>query len=102
MKACWRKAEAQADLQSCGKEAYEELKKVTEFFGESYDAMDPSRILRIVRDFMRLFDKSTKEIQVCGGCVMRGQKLVGNVLGFATLWQSEAATTDWNLDGHKH
>ncbi|KAK9817525.1 hypothetical protein WJX74_007435 [Apatococcus lobatus] len=53
-----------SELESCGKTAHEELKKVTEFFGESYDALDPSRILRIVRDFMRLFDKSTKEIQI--------------------------------------
>lgn len=45
-------------------EAYDELKKAAEFFGESFDALDPSRILRIVRDFMRLFDKATKEIQV--------------------------------------
>ena len=67
-------AKTEMNAQSCGKDAFGELKKVTEFFGESYDAMDPSRILRIVRDFMRLFDKSTKEIQVSSASYIERRK----------------------------
>jgi hypothetical protein len=40
------------------------MKRVTEYFGEDWDANDPSRVLRIVRDFMNLFDKSMAEIEV--------------------------------------
>ena len=42
------------------------MKSVTVYFGEDWDANDPSRVLRIVRDFMNLFDKSMAEIEVRG------------------------------------
>ena len=41
------------------------MQKVTEYFGESYDATDPGKVLRVIRDFMLLFDKAIFEIQVC-------------------------------------
>lgn len=56
------------------------MKQVTEYFGEGYDATDPSKVLRVIRDFMLLFDKAVFEIQVrCGvlsqllhACLMPG------------------------------
>jgi hypothetical protein len=37
---------------------------VTTYFGEDWLENDPSRVLRIVRDFMNLFDKAMAEIEV--------------------------------------
>ena len=42
---------------------YEAMRGVTAFFGEDWDEGDPSRVLRIVRDFVTLFDKSMAEIE---------------------------------------
>lgn len=44
---------------------YAGMKGLTAYFGEDWDAGDPSRVLRIVRDFMNLFDKAHREIEVC-------------------------------------
>lgn len=41
-----------------------EMQQVTEYFGEGYDATDPAKVLRVIRDFMMLFDKSIFEIKV--------------------------------------
>ncbi len=41
------------------------MQQVTEYFGEGYDATDPAKVLRVIRDFMMLFDKSIFEIKVC-------------------------------------
>ena len=41
-----------------------EMQKVTEYFGERYDATDPGKVLRVIRDFMLLFDKAIFEIKV--------------------------------------
>lgn len=43
---------------------YKSMKSLTAFFGEDWDANDPSRVLRIVRDFMNLFNKAHQEIEV--------------------------------------
>lgn len=51
-------------VQSYDAETMAAMKRVTEYFGEDWDANDPSRVLRIVRDFMNLFDKSMAEIEV--------------------------------------
>ena len=47
---------------------YEKLKAIATYCGEDFDPMDPSRILRVVRDFMRLFEKSLADIRVHTGC----------------------------------
>ncbi|BDA50905.1 probable formin-like protein 14 at C-terminar half [Coccomyxa sp. Obi] len=52
-----------ADAESYDAETMAAMKRVTEYFGEDWDANDPSRVLRIVRDFMNLFDKSMAEIE---------------------------------------
>ena len=41
-----------------------EIQQVTEYFGEGFDATDPAKVLRVIRDFMTLFDKSIFEIKV--------------------------------------
>ena len=46
------------------------MQQVTEYFGENYDATDPSKVLRVIRDFMQLFDKAVFEIKV--GMCMHG------------------------------
>ena len=40
------------------------MQKVTEYFGERYDTTDPGKVLRVIRDFMLLFDKAIFEIKV--------------------------------------
>ena len=43
---------------------YGSMKRVTAYFGEDWDANDPSRVLRVIRDFMNLFNKAQHEIEV--------------------------------------
>ena len=43
---------------------YAGMKSLTAYFGEDWDAGDPSRVLRVVRDFVNLFDKAHREIEV--------------------------------------
>ena len=42
---------------------YASMKEVTAYCGEDFDANDPSRILRVVRDFMKLFEKAMADIK---------------------------------------
>ncbi len=46
------------------KTVYDKLKAIATYCGEDFDPTDPSRILRVVRDFMRLFEKSLTDIRV--------------------------------------
>lgn len=48
---------------------YGELKSLAEYFGEDYSSSDPTRILRTVRDFMRLYHRAIADIEVCTGIV---------------------------------
>ncbi len=43
---------------------YSELKSLAEYFGEEYSSNDPTRILRTVRDFMRLYHRAIGDIEV--------------------------------------
>ena len=43
---------------------YGSMQSVTAYFGEDWDANDPSRVLRVIRDFMNLFSKAQHEIEV--------------------------------------
>lgn len=52
---------------------YGSMKSVTAYFGEDWDAIDPSRVLRVIRDFMNLFNKAQHEIEVWPS----PQKLIG-------------------------
>ncbi len=54
-------------VQEFEKQVTAEMQQVTEYFGEGYDATDPSKVLRVIRDFMMLFDKAILEIKVSGG-----------------------------------
>ena len=55
-------------LQELEKQVTAEMQQVTEYFGENYDATDPSKVLRVIRDFMLLFDKAIFEIKVTINC----------------------------------
>lgn len=41
------------------------LKSAARYCGEDWDENDPSRTLRIVRDFLALFNRVLGDIQVC-------------------------------------
>ena len=43
---------------------FEAMRSVTAFFGEDWDEADPARVLRVVRDFVALFDKCMAEMEV--------------------------------------
>lgn len=43
---------------------YNGMKSLAAYFGEDWDAGDPSRVLRVVRDFVNLFNKAHGEIEV--------------------------------------
>lgn len=43
---------------------YESMKGITAYCGEDFDPNDPSRILRVVRDFVKLFEKALGDIKV--------------------------------------
>lgn len=51
-------------VQEFEREVSKEMQQVTEYFGEGFDATDPAKVLRVIRDFMTLFDKSIFEIKV--------------------------------------
>eukprot|EP00891_Asterochloris_glomerata_P008988 jgi/Astpho2/8988/Aster-x0377 len=40
-----------------------DVEALTKYFGESYNPVDPGRVLRVVRDFMLLFDAAMLKIQ---------------------------------------
>lgn len=41
-----------------------EMKQVSEYFGELHEAGDPARVLRVIRNFMPVFDKTLEEVKV--------------------------------------
>lgn len=43
--------------------AYAALRDITAYFGEVFDETDPSRVLRIVRDFLGLYEKALAELE---------------------------------------
>ncbi|KAK9825141.1 hypothetical protein WJX81_003866 [Elliptochloris bilobata] len=43
--------------------AYASLKEITAYFGEAFDETDPQRVLRIVRDFLGLYEKALSELE---------------------------------------
>ena len=51
-------------LQAHEVDVYDGMKSLTAYFGEDWDAGDPSRVLRVVRDFVNLFNKAHGEIEV--------------------------------------
>ncbi len=40
------------------------LRDITAYFGEAFDEADPSRVLRIMRDFLGLVEKAFAELEV--------------------------------------
>jgi len=40
------------------------LRDITAYFGEAFDEADPSRVLRIMRDFLGLVEKALAELEV--------------------------------------
>ena len=73
-------------LQEFERQVTAEMQQVTEYFGEGYDATDPSKVLRVIRDFMTLFDKAMFEIKVRGPANANPRKhTLRQVIGFAKL-----------------
>ena len=46
------------------KAVHAEMKQVSEYFGELHEAGDPARVLRVIRNFMPVFDKTLEEVKV--------------------------------------
>ena len=42
------------------------MKQVSEYFGELHEAGDPSKMLRVISNFLTVFDATLDEIKVCG------------------------------------
>lgn len=55
-------------LQASEKAAHQQLEEAATYCGENFDASDPSRTLRIVRDFLNLFDRVLADIKVRTAC----------------------------------
>ena len=53
-----------AMLQEHEEGAYASLRDITAYFGEAFDEADPARVLRIVRDFLGLYEKALAELEV--------------------------------------
>jgi hypothetical protein len=51
-------------LQASEQAAHQQLEEAATYCGENFDANDPSRTLRIVRDFLNLFDRVLADIKV--------------------------------------
>ena len=51
-------------LQASEKAAHQQLEEAATYCGENFDPSDPSRTLRIVRDFLNLFDRVLADIKV--------------------------------------
>ena len=62
---------ADVSLQAHEADVYAGMKSLTAYFGEDWDAGDPSRVLRVVRDFVNLFDKAHREIEVLPSPALR-------------------------------
>ena len=56
-------------LQALDKSVHAAMKQVSEYFGELHEAGDPARVLRVIRNFMPVFDKTLEEVKVQAGCI---------------------------------
>lgn len=52
-------------MQGLDKSVHAAMKQVSEYFGELHEAGDPARVLRVIRNFMPVFDKTLEEVKVC-------------------------------------
>ena len=70
-----------ATSQGSEKAAHQQLQEAATYCGEAFDASDPSRTLRIVRDFLNLFDRVLTDIKVTGvsprHCTSSSRRLSG-------------------------
>ena len=53
-------------VQALEKAVNADMKQVSEYFGELHEAGDPSKMLRVIGNFLRVFDSTLDEIQVNG------------------------------------
>lgn len=51
------------ELEALDKAVHAEMKRVSEYFGELHEAGDPARVLRVIRNFMPVFDKTLEEVK---------------------------------------
>ncbi len=64
---CLRGAsEMQSHVQALEKAVNADMKQVSEYFGELHEAGDPSKMLRVIGNFLRVFDSTLDEIKVNG------------------------------------
>ena len=87
-------------VQDFEKQVTAEMQQVTEYFGEGYDATDPSKVLRVIRDFMMLFDKAILEIKVSGGTYLAACCLTPFELGRCWFWKEACNADITNVGPH--
>lgn len=51
------------EIEEREKSMTEDLKELTEYFGEDFTVQDPTRVLRVVSEFLQLFDKALNGIK---------------------------------------
>lgn len=56
----------QSCVQALEKTVNADMKQVSEYFGELHEAGDPSKMLRVIGNFLRVFDSTLDEIKVNG------------------------------------
>ena len=53
-------------MQALEKTVNADMKQMSEYFGELHEAGDPSKMLRVIGNFLRVFDSTLDEIKVNG------------------------------------
>ena len=52
-------------LQALEKAVQSDMKSVSEYFGELHEVSDPVKVLRVIRNFMPVFEKGVDDLKVC-------------------------------------
>ena len=68
------------------------MRQVSEYFGELHEAGDPARVLRVIRNFMPVFDKTLEEVKVQTTPVSTASLLLWLQYGFCTAFKHQAHT----------
>ena len=79
----------QSCVQALEKTVNADMQQVSEYFGELHEAGDPSKMLRVIGNFLRVFDSTLDEIKVKGNPDMctSASRVAGRTIGLVTANQ---------------
>jgi hypothetical protein len=79
----------QSCVQALEKTVNADMKQVSEYFGELHEAGDPSKMLRVIGNFLRVFDSTLDEIKVNGNPDMctSASRVAGCIIGLVAANQ---------------